>query len=386
MARRKKSIDWNEVLELLADNAAEGLPQALKTLLEQAALVERARALGAQAYQRTDQRTGYANGFKPKTLHTRLGPLTVQVPQARGIHFYPQCMLKGLRAERALRLALAEMYIQGVSTRKVNAILEELCGTEVTSVEVSRAAALLDEQLQQWRERPLDACPYLIVDARYEKVRVGSSVYSWSLLLAVGIRPDGRRMVLGLSVSCSEAEVHWRQFLRSLQSRGLRQVRYIVSDAHAGLKEALGVCFPGAVWQRCQFHLMQDALAHVPRKDQRAAVAADLREVFDAPDLQQAQVRLGQVCLKYAHWPQLVAWLEETVPQSLQVFALPEAHRKRLRTSNLLERLNKELKRRTRVVGIFPHAHSLLRLASAVLVQYSEQWEAADQPYLEMNP
>ena len=207
------------------------MAQAVGVLLNEVMKLERTHALGAAPYQRTEARRGYANGFKPKTLHTRLGAIEVQVPQARGLDFYPSALEKGVRSERALMLAVAEMYVQGVSTRKVAATTEKLCGLEVTSDQVSRAAEALDEELDKWQTRPLGETPYLILDTRYEKVRLGGSIVSCAVLVAIGIDPEGRRSILGVSVSMSEAEVHWREFLASLQGRGLHGVKLVTSDA-----------------------------------------------------------------------------------------------------------------------------------------------------------
>jgi transposase-like protein len=268
------------------------------------------------------------------------------------------------------------MYVQGVSTRKVAEITEELCGLDVSSSQVSRAARLLDEELAAWRERPLEQVPYLILDARYEKVRHGGSVRDCAVLLAVGILPDGKRSVLGVSVSLSEAEVHWREFLTSLCERGLHGVELIVSDDHAGLKQARKACFPGVLWQRCQFHLQQNALHYVPKIAMRKEVAADLRTIFDAPDRQEADRRMRVVMKKYAKSaPDLTTWIENNVPEGLAVMELPASLRRRLRTSNMLERLSQEIKRRTRVATLFPNEDSLLRLVSAVLIEISEEWE-----------
>jgi transposase-like protein len=222
----------------------------------------------------------------------------------------------------------------------------------------------------------LEQVPYLILDARYEKVRHGGSVRDCAVLLAVGILPDGKRSVLGVSVSLSEAEVHWREFLSSLCERGLHGVEFIVSDDHAGLKQARKACFPGVLWQRCQFHLQQNALHYVPKIAMRKEVAADLRTIFDAPDRQEADRRMRQVMKKYAKSaPDLVTWIEDNVPEGLAVMELPASLRRRLRTSNMLERLNQEIKRRTRVATLFPNEASLLRLVSAVLIEISEEWE-----------
>src|SRR6185437_7401073 len=220
----------DEIGQLLAEQGFDGLADDLRVLLNEVMKLERAAVLGAGPYQRSDDRKGYANGFKPKTVQTRVGALTLAVPQTRGVEFYPSALEKGLRSERALKLAVAEMYVQGVSTRKVAAITEKLCGLEVTTAQVSRAAEALDAELEKWRGRPLGETPYLILDARYEKVRHGGQVRSCAVLVAIGIDPEGRRSVLGVSVSLSEAEAHWRGFLAGLQARGLHGVELVVSD------------------------------------------------------------------------------------------------------------------------------------------------------------
>jgi transposase-like protein len=247
------------------------MAEAIEILMNEAMKLERSEVLGARPHERTESRRGYANGFKPKRVNSRLGRLNLQVPQTRDVEFYPAALERGERSERALKLAVAEMYVQGVSTRKVQKITAELCGLDVSSMQVSRAAELLDEELTAWRERALGAVPYVILDARYEKVRHGGSVRDCAVLVAIGILEDGKRSVLGTSVSLSEAEVHWRTFLDSLIERGLHAVQLIVSDSHAGLKQARRACFPGAPWQRCQFHLMQNALHYVPKVSMRMA-------------------------------------------------------------------------------------------------------------------
>jgi transposase-like protein len=257
MTPRTQTNPLDQVTELLAEHGFDGLAQALTVLLNEVMKIERAQALGAAPHQRCDDRTGYANGFKPKTLHTRLGALRVDVPQTRGVAFYPSSLEKGVRSERALKLAVAEMYVQGVSTREVAAITEQLCGLEVTGAQVSRAACALDAELEKWRTRPLGQTPYLILDARYEKVRHGGQVVTCAVLLAIGIGPDGKRSILGVSVSLSEAEVHWRDFLAGLQARGLHGVKLVTSDDHAGLRQALAARLTGVPWQRCQFHTIR---------------------------------------------------------------------------------------------------------------------------------
>jgi putative transposase len=366
----------HEVVQLLSDHGFEGMAGAMELLLDECMKIERRVALGVGPYQRSEARRGQANGFKPKTVKTRIGPLELSVPQVRGMKFYPSVLERGSRSEKALRLALAEMYVQGVSTSKVTKITEELCGCEISSSDVSRATALLDEELQRWRSRPLGAVQYLILDARYEKIRQSGCVVDCAVLMAIGVDAKGHRSVLGVSVSLSEAEVHWREFFKSLLARGLHGVELIVSDAHAGLKEARQACFHGVPWQRCQFHLLHNALHHVPRQEMKRGVLDDLRAVLDAADQSAAQEQLQRVVRKYQPTaPKLAAWMEENVPESLTVFRLPATHRRRLRTTNMLERLNRELKRRTRVATLFPNEASLLRLITSVLMEVSEEWE-----------
>ena len=385
MTHQEHSSDYNDLVELLAESGFDGMAQAIEILLNEAMKLERSDVLRAAPYQRTDARRGYANGYKPKTVRSRLGSLELQVPQARGIEFYPSTLERGERSERALKLAVAEMYVQGVSTRKVAAITQELCGLDISSSQVSRAAAALDEELDAWRNRPLGEMPYLILDARYEKVRCTGSVISCAVLVAIGITPEGKRSVIGVSVSLTEAEVHWRDFLASLQNRGLHGVQLIVSDNHAGIKAARKARFSGVPWQRCQFHLQQNAMQYVPKIALRKAVAADLRAAFDAPDRNEAQRQLDIAVKKYAKSaPKLSAWIETNIPEGLTVFRLHAAHRRRLRTTYMLERVNKEIKRRTRVATLFPNEASLLRLTSAILVEITEEWETGKR-YLNME-
>jgi putative transposase len=367
-------------MESLIENGLEGMGEALRILVNEAMKIERAEFLQAAPYQRCEERVGYANGFKNKTVETRVGKIPLQVPQVRGlaadlVGFYPQSLEKGLRSERALKLAIAEMYVSGVSTRKVARITQELCGFDVSSTQVSRATALLDDELDGWRTRQLGEIPYLVLDARYEKVRHAGSVIDVALLLAIGVQADGKRSVLGVSVSLSEAEVHWRTFIGSLLERGMHGVRFLVSDDHAGLKKARISTLPSVPWQRCQFHLQQNAQSYVPKVAMRKEVAQAIRDVFNAPNRAEADRMLGLLIKRYQESaPALAEWAEENIPEGLTVFQLPKAHRQRLRTTNGLERLNREIKRRTRVASLFPNEASLLRLASALLVEIDDEW------------
>ena len=349
--------------------------------------VERHQVLQAQPYERTDTRQGYANGYKPKTLTSRVGPITFSVPQVRGeTDFYPSALEKGIRSEQALKLAMAEMYVQGVSTRKVSAIVEELCGTSVSSSQVSACAKLLDAELQNGETDRSATFPISSwMPAMKRSGRTAScSTAPCSSPWASG--PMANASLLGVSVALSEAEVHWRAFLQSLLQRGLCGVTHITSDDHTGLKAARTAVFPAVPWQRCQFHLQQNAQAYVPRLDQRAEVARAIRSVFDSPSRPAAESDGSRKSsTHYAKSaPKLATWMEENLPLGLTVFALPVAHQKRLRTSNALERVNQEIKRRTRVARLFPNEASLLRLVTALLAETSEEWESG-KLYLNME-
>ena len=363
-------------LEQLNEEGLESLPEMIQLLVNRAMQIERENYLGAKSYERSEGRQGYANGYKPKTVKTRVGEVTFDIPQVREGGFYPEALNKGLRSERALQMALAEMYVQGVSTRKVAAITERLCGTQVSASQVSRATEQLDEMLEKWRNRPLGEVTYLYLDARYEKVRQAGSVQDAAILMASGVKRDGKRSILGISVSLSEAEIHWREFLEGLVQRGLHGVQLIVSDNHAGIQSARKAVFTGTPWQRCQFHLQQNAGQYVPKVDMRMEVAEDIRSIFNAPDREIAEIFLKKAVEKYERLaPKLADWMEINIPDGFTVFSFPREHQRRLRTSNNLERLSQEIKRRTRVVRVFPNEESCLRLISAILMETNEEWE-----------
>ena len=378
MTHEIESTTMDRILQPLIDNGFDGIGDAVQVLLNSAMLIEREKALGAGAYERSDSRDGYANGFKPRSLKTRVGKLELSVPQVRGSSapFYPSVLERGQRNERALLLSLTEMYVQGVSTRKVSKIVERMCGFEVSSEQVSRATAEMDAVLDKWRKRPVGCVKALILDAFYENVRVDGAVVSCAVLVAIGILENGCRSVLGVSVSLSEAEVHWRQFIQGLKERGMHGVEFIVSDDHSGLKAALRSTLSGVPWQRCQFHLQQNAQAYVTKKDMKSDVAADIRDIFNAPSLKEAQRLLNLTVEKYAKTQSnLSAWMEENLPEGFTVFKLPPKARKRLRTSNAAENLHRQIRRRTKVAGLFPNENSLLRLVSAILSEISDEWE-----------
>lgn len=362
--------------EDLVEKGLEAVPEMMRVLINQAMQVERSKYLQADEYERTEERKGHANGYKPKTVRTRMGEITFAVPQVREGGFYPSALEKGLRSERALTITLAEMYVQGVSTRRVKAITEQLCGVEISATQVSRATVQLDEVLQEWRERPLGEISYLYVDARYEKVREAGQVRDAAVLVASGITPEGERQILGVSVSLSEHETHWKAFLKSLKDRGLNGMNLIISDDHEGLGAARRAVFGSIPWQRCQFHLQQNAGAYLPKQHMRLEVAADIRSMFNAPDRKTAEELLQAAIQKYAvSAPRLSAWLEDNLSEGFSVFDFPLEHRRTIRTTNSLERINKEIRRRTRVVGVFPNEASCLRLVSALLMEISEEWQ-----------
>jgi putative transposase len=385
MAMQANNNKISEAMELIAEKGFSGMAEAMQILFNEAMLIERSRYLGVNPYERSDERRDYANGFKPKQVKTKVGELSLSIPQVRSSEFYPSFLEKGVRSERALKLALAEMYVQGVSTRKVETILQELCGLSVSSTEVSRAAKLLDEELSQWKARPLEKYRFVYVDARYEKVRQAGCVIDSAVLIAYGVNNQGKREILGVSVSLSEAETHWRTFFESLVKRGLHGVELIVSDAHAGLKAARQAVFPSVPWQRCQFHLQQNAQAYITKRNRKREVAETIRAIFDAENKAEAERLLKIAIEKYAKdMPQLTQWMEENIPEGLTIFHFSVEHRRRLRTSNIAERVNQEIRRRTRVARIFPNVESCERLVSAIAMEISEDW-IAGKIYLNVN-
>ena len=363
------------ILEVISERGIDGFQQIFQWLLNEAMKLERSQCIKAKPYERNAERDGFGNGYKPKTIQTRMGPLRVAIPQVRGQQFYPSCLEKGCRSEVALKLAIAEMYVQGVSTRRVTEITEQLCGLEISSTQVSRLAKGLDEKLETFRTRPLEAYPFVMLDARYEKVRHAGHVRDCAVLVAIGINETGYREVLGISVALSEAEVHWRTFLESLLKRGLKGVKLMISDDHAGLKAARKTVFTSTPWQRCQFHMAQNAQSYSPTVAMKEEIGQVMRDIFNASTIADAKRKVAEAETLYAKKaPAFISWLEDNIEEGLAVYQFPQKIRKKLRTSNLLEALNKEIKRRTRVAGIFPNEASCLRLVTAVLQETHEDW------------
>lgn len=373
-----------EALSSLSQDGLINLSPVLEKLMNELMKLEREQVVGASHYERTDDRKGYCNGFKNKTLATRSGKLELKVPQTRGISFYPQCLERGERSERALKLAVAEMYFSGVSTRRVKQITEELCGMEISSTQVSRLASLLDDELEKFRKRALEEMPIIYLDAHYEKVRHEGQVRSLAILKGIGINKEGKREVLGVSCSLSEAEIHWRNFIEDMLSRGLKGIQLIVSDDHKGLKAALRSSLPSVPWQRCVFHLCQNAQHHSPSITMRGEIAQAVKDIYQAVDLTEARRRMKETVARYeGRAKKFCDWLEENFEEGLAFYKFPRAMWRKIRTVNMVENLNKEVRRRTNVVRVFPNESSALRLISAVLADKHEDW-ASERIYLQV--
>jgi transposase-like protein len=371
--------------EALLDDT-DFLLEIVERVLQEVLEAEMTQHIGAAPHQRTAARKGHRNGHKPRALRTRVGTLNLLVPQDREGTFSTRLFSRYQRNEKALCLALMEMYVEGVSTRKVKEVTEALCGTSFSKSLVSSLAGRLDAELEAWRTRGLEAgaYPYVFVDARYEKVRSGHRVVSQGVLLVSGVRDDGFREILAVEVADTESEATYQELFRSLKRRGLSGVELVVSDEHEGLKAAIARHFQGAAHQRCQVHYTRNLLGMVAAKG-RKDLAEDLRGVFAAPN---REVALGLASELADRWrgrhPGVAEHVEERIEECLTCLAFPESHRRRIRTTNGLERFNQELKRRTRVVRIFPNRGSCLRLVSALAVEQSEEW-LTGRRYLDMG-
>jgi putative transposase len=385
MAQRKDTPVRELVEGLLNAEDGEGMRLLLQGMLNRLVEAEITDHLGAGPYERSEERRGHRNGHYGRGMTTRLGKIELQVPRSRDGKFQTAMFQRFQRSERALQLGLVEMYVQGVSTRKVTKVTEVLFGTEFSASTISNLAKELDEEIRQWRERPLeDVYPYLIIDAQYHKVREGGRVVSQGVLTVVGVDDTGRRRLLDFEVACGESETSWTGLVRRLRRRGLRGVVLVVSDDHQGLRGAVERCFVGCGWQRCQKHFSGNVQDLVRRKD-RKEVAEALRWIWDARDGKEARERLRQVVAEYQErFPAVAEKLDEEGEDALAVFALPSEHRKRMRTTNMLERLHEEIRRRTRVVRIFPNSSSLGRLVGALILEWDEKW-LTGRRYLDMS-
>jgi len=380
MKQYKAPIDIDSLINtFISHGLSEGLVEIGKKILNAAMVSERQAFLQAEPYERNAQRNGYANGFKPKTIDSSLGRMRLDIPQVRDSDnsFYPSFLNHGSRFEKTLKLAIIEMYLNGISTRKVTKVINELGGCQISSSQVSKLTQELDTELEMWRNRALPEISHLLLDATYMHVRKEGHVTKSAILIAIGIvKQSGKRMILGVSCAASESEIHWREFLSSIKERGIGRPELIVSDAHQGLKDALTTVFTGVAWQRCQFHLQQNALDRIKNKEARITLGEEIRNVFNSSDINSAKSALESLVKKYEKpSPALSNWLEQNIPQGFSVYIMPRSQQVQLRTTNMLENLNKQLKRRTKAATLFPNEKSVLRLVSALLQEISDDWE-----------
>jgi transposase-like protein len=385
MTRRKHSIDVTE-LKQIAENQPDLLRPLIQAVLQEVLETEMDEALQAGKHERSAERLGYRSGYYRRSLVTRVGQLELRVPQDRQGHFSTAVFERYQRSEKALVAALAEMYVQGVSTRKVKAITEELCGHEFGADSISQINKKLDGELQRWAQRQLDEeYPYLIVDARYEKVREDGVIRSRAVLVALGINWEGRRRVLAVELAQRESTTSWKDFLVALKVRGLTGVLLAISDDHPGLKKAIAEVLPEAAWQRCYVHFLRNALDYLPRKANDDCLL-ELRWLYDRRDLEEARRDLAAWLARWQErYPKLCLWVEANIEETFTFYRRPREHHKHLKSTNLLERLNEELKRRTHVIRIFPNEASCLRLVRALAVEQHEEWLEGAR-YLDMDP
>jgi len=362
----------------------DGLAKLVEGVLNQILDAQVTEALGARWHERTEERVGYRNGTRARTLYTRVGPVTLLVPQTRDGSFSTEIFQRYQRSEQSFVLALMEMAVQGVSTRKVSAITEELCGASFSKSTVSKLCAGLDVRVRAFNERRLEGeYPFVLVDALFFKSRQDDRVLQRAALVISGIRSDGYREILGVRIGDTESFATWDETFRWLKGRGLQGVMFVVSDDHGGLTQAIAKHFQGATWQRCQVHLMRNLLSYAPVKV-RAEVAAAAKRVFQASDLAEARRQLAEFTERFAKTAaKAVACMEEGFEDAMAVMALPEKYRRRLRTTNMQERLNEEIRRRERVIRIFPNDESALRLIGALLAEQNEVWQ--ERKYLDMD-
>ena len=361
-----------------------GLAKLVEAVLNQILEAQVAETLGADRHERSDERQGYRNGYRPRTIYTRVGPVTLQVPQTRDGSFSTDIFKRYQRSEQAFVLALMEMVVQGVSTRKVSAITEELCGASFSKSTVSELCVGLDARVKVFNERSLEGeYPFVMVDALFIKSRQGDRVVKRAALIASGIRADGHREILGVQIGDSENYTTWDDMFKWLKGRGLSGVYFVISDDHCGITKAVDKHFQGATWQRCQVHLMRNLLGHSPTK-LRGDVAAAAKLVLQAADMTEARRRLTEFIGQFEKGaPKAVACMEAGFEDAMAIMALPEKYRKRLRTTNMQERLNEEVRRRERVIRIFPNDESALRLIGALLAEKNEVWQ--ERKYLDMD-
>jgi transposase-like protein len=385
MAQGKNSSKLEELQEALL-NDGDFLKHIVQGFCQKLLEEEMLEHLQADKYQRTEKRCGYRNGYKPRKLKTRVGTLELLVPQDREGRFRTQLFARYQRSEKALVSTLMQMYIEGVSTRKVKYITEKLCGTSFSRSHISELTKNLDREITAWRNRPLEKkYPYLIVDALYEKIRMHHKVTSQAVLIIIGVGEDGYREILGVEIANTETKESWERVFRNLKRRGLKGVKLVVSDDHEGLRQAVERYFQGASWQRCQFHFQHSLLDCVRRND-REKLSEEVKSIFNSPDRYFALSRTKEVVEKYQDiYPKFIQKLEEGIEDALACFHFPAAHRRKIRTTNNLERFNEEIRRRTRVIRIFPNEDACLRLICAICIEQNEEWLTGKR-YMRMEP
>jgi len=372
------------VKDLMSGNP-DALRGIVQDLLQEMLESEMTEALGAGKSERRDGRVGYRSGHYNRTLITRVGKLELRVPQDRDGRFSTELFERYQRSEQALVATLAEMYVQGVSTRKVKAITEELCGHSFSASTISAINKRLDDSLTAFAKRRLDEpFAYLIIDAKYEKVRQAGVVRSSAVLVALGVDWEGRRQILAVEHANRESRSSWKDFLIGLKERGLHGVEYVVADDHAGLRAAVREVLPEAWLQRCYVHFLRNALDHLPRKADDDCLQ-ELRWIYDRRQISEAKTDLAAWLKKWSpRYPKLTGWVEESIEDTFTFYRLPRQHHKHMKSTNMLERFNEEIKRRTIVVRIFPNEESCLRLIRALAVETHENWLEANR-YLNMN-
>jgi len=387
MAQYQITVDQDLLHRLfLGNNKDSGVSALLESVLNQVLQAQATEQLQAEPYERTDERKGYRNGTRPHTLITRVGTITLHVPRFRNGQFSTEMFARYQRSEQALVLALMEMVINGVSTRKVSQITEELCGTEFSKSTVSELCMKLDPLVNAWNNRDLSEKSYrfVLVDALVLKIREDGHVRSRSIMIAIGINTKGYREVLGLMIGDSESEASWNQFFSWLKNRNLRGVEFVISDDHSGLVKAVRRQFQGVAWQRCQTHFMRNIMDATP-KPVREELYPRLRAILEAPDIDTARLLLNQTLEAFEKKaPKAMQILEMGFDDAAAVLILPEKYRRRLRTTNAIERLIEEIRRRERVIRIFPNRESAVRLIGAVLMEIDDKW-VSGKKYLDMS-
>ncbi len=370
MAQLNITLDQAEILQLLSENSGEAFKKILQTSLNRVLQAESAEQLKAAPYERSDERTDCRNGSRERELNTRIGRITLKVPRHREQPFKSMVFENYRRSEAALIAGMAEMVVNGVSTRKVSKVMEELCGTSFSKSAVSDVCKDLEKTVHEFRERPLDGeYPFLTVDATYFKVRENSRIISKAFMIAYGTNSQGHREILGFGVYQNESSTTWTDFLMGLKKRGLTGLLMITSDAHEGILNAIGKVFPTVPWQRCQFHFIRNIADKAPKKYQ-AGLRAELQEMFNCKSIAEARRIRDRIVEEYRDVAEAaMTCLDEGFESSMTVMLLPVGLQKYYRTSNHIERLNKELKRRSKVIGVFPNESSVLRLIGSVLIE-----------------